>query len=314
VVSDKKRCTPDRPALRPLYPPSQITFTPDVVHAGLFQLPAFTRAAGKKYFAHVRTRLDMPIYNMAKLPTYFDSQASAAATLGIDISELRRAKAEGCPAFRSGRVYTAPLLAWFAEERQQREDLAPAKTVDGISDLGLLNDSEKEAELPKSHWDRKKARLDYERAVFRFDLEKEKYVETNEVSAAVGQMLVGFRTALNMLPATAARWLIGLRDFHQIKDKLQSEVDAVLNSLRRVEYLEKEPAEVIAKSLPFDAETEAVLENITLPGQDRGELYKLIGHIATRAITEFGRLTLSDLLQRQLPSEPLHNDIRLTGE
>jgi hypothetical protein len=107
----------------------------------------------------------MPTYNVAKLPTYFDSQASAAATLGIDISELRRAKAEGCPAFRSGRVYTAPLLAWFAEKRRQRAELTTAKTVDGISDPSLLNDSEKETELPKSHWDRKKARLDYERAV-----------------------------------------------------------------------------------------------------------------------------------------------------
>jgi hypothetical protein len=51
---------------------------------------------------------------MPKKPAYFDSQASAAATLKIDVSELREAKAEGCPAFRSGRVYTAPLLAWFA--------------------------------------------------------------------------------------------------------------------------------------------------------------------------------------------------------
>jgi hypothetical protein len=81
----------------------------------------------------------MPTHSMTKLPTYFDSQKSAAATLGIDISELRRAKAEGCTAFRSGRVYTAPLLASFAEERQRRADLAAAKTVDAISDPGLLN-------------------------------------------------------------------------------------------------------------------------------------------------------------------------------
>ena len=65
--------------------------------------------------------------------------------------------------------------------------------------------------------------------------------------------------------------------------------------------MKTEPGEVIAKSLPFDAETNSLLEKITLPGQDRDELYKLIGHVATRAITEFGRLTLSDLLQRQLP-------------
>jgi hypothetical protein len=174
---------------------------------------------------------------MLKLPAYFDSQAQAAATLKIDISELREAKAEGCPAFHSGRVYTKPLLAWLAEKRQQRADLAAAETAHGVLDPDLVDHSEKDSELPKSHWDRKRARLDYERALYRFEIEKEKYVELNEITVAVGQMLVGFRTAINMLPANAARWLAGLRDFHEIKDKLQSEVDAVLNSLGRCEYL-----------------------------------------------------------------------------
>ena len=92
----------------------------------------------------------MATWNMTNLPPYFDSQRSAAATLGIDIFELRKAKAEGCPAFRSGRVYTAPLLAWLAEKRQRRAELAAAKTVDGVSDLDLASSSEKDAELPKS--------------------------------------------------------------------------------------------------------------------------------------------------------------------
>lgn len=238
-----------------------------------------------------------------KLPPYFDSQAQAAATLKIDISELREAKAEGCPAFRSGRVYTGPLLAWLAEKRQRRADLAATETADGVSDPDLVDHSEKNAELPKSHWDRKKAQLDYEPALYRFEVEKEKYVELNEIMIAVGQMLVGFRTAINMLPANAARWLVGLRDFHQIKDKLQSEVDAVLNSLGRCDYLKTDTAGVIAKSLPFDAETDALLGKITWLGEDRAALYELIGRVATRAITEFGRLSLSDLLQRHLRVE-----------
>jgi hypothetical protein len=240
---------------------------------------------------------------MAKRPAYFDSQAQAAAILKIDISELREAKAEGCPAFRSGRVYTAPLLAWFAEKRQQRAELVAGKTPDCMLESGPADSFENEGKLPKSHWDRKKARLDYERALYRFEVEKEKYVELNEITVAVGQMLVGFRTAINMLPANAARWLVGLRDFHQIKDKLQSEVDVVLNSLGRCDYLKTDTTEVIAKSLPFDAETEALLGEITWLGEDRAALYELIGRVAARVITEFGRLSLSDLLQRQLPLE-----------
>jgi len=239
---------------------------------------------------------------MQKLPAYFDSQRQAAAILGIDISELRQAKAEGCPAFRSGRVYTAPLLAWFAEKRQRRAELAPAETADGMLNQHLVDHSRNDGEFPKSHWDRKKAQLDYERALYRFEVEKEKYVELNEITIAVGQMLVGFRTAINMLPANAARWLVGLRDFHQIKDKLQSELDVVLNSLGRGDYLKTDPVEVIAKCLPFDAETEALLRKITLFGQDRAALYELIGRVAARGIREFGRSCLSDLLQRRLPS------------
>ena len=179
------------------------------------------------------------------MPAYFDSQAQAAATLKIDLSDLREAKAEGCPAFRSGRVYTAPLLAWFAEKRRAR--LAAKETVDALLDSGLVDESEKDGELPKSHWDRKKAQLDYERALFRFEVEKEKYVELNEITIAVGQMLVGFRTALNMLPLNAARWLIWLKDFHAIKARLESEVDGVLHALGRGLYLEDVAPVVIEK-------------------------------------------------------------------
>ena len=56
---------------------------------------------------------------MPKQPAYFDSQASAAASLGIDIYEIREAKRAGCKAFRSGRVYPDILLAWFESRRER---------------------------------------------------------------------------------------------------------------------------------------------------------------------------------------------------
>ena len=51
-------------------------------------------------------------------PSYFDSQASAAAALNLDIYDLREAKREGCRAFKSGRVYRDELLNWFEEKRR----------------------------------------------------------------------------------------------------------------------------------------------------------------------------------------------------
>jgi hypothetical protein len=59
-----------------------------------------------------------------KQPAYFDSQAQAAAALNIDIYKLHDAKREGCPAFRSGRVYREELLDWFEEERLRKEAAA----------------------------------------------------------------------------------------------------------------------------------------------------------------------------------------------
>ena len=57
---------------------------------------------------------------MPKQPAYFDSQASAAAALNIDVNEIRDAKREGCPAFRSGRVYHDELLSWLEAKALQK--------------------------------------------------------------------------------------------------------------------------------------------------------------------------------------------------
>ena len=113
----------------------------------------------------------------------------------------------------------APLLAWFAE-RQRRAELAAAKTADE-SDVGVVDNPGKGRWAAQIALGSQEAQLDYERARYKFEVEKKSIFPTDEITAAVGQMLAGFRTALNMLPSSAARWLIGLRDFHAIKAKLR---------------------------------------------------------------------------------------------
>jgi hypothetical protein len=228
---------------------------------------------------------------MPRNVAYFDNQAAAAAVLKLDVYELREAKAAGCPAFRSGRIYRDELLPWLVEWRRQRAGQATSKSTVGMIDHDLGQQAREDNELPKSHWDRKKARLDYERALYKFEIEKEKYLPTDEITAAVGQMLAGFRTALNMLPSSAARWLIGLRDFHDIKAKLQTEVDAVLGALGRCEYLEDTTPKVVAKFFS-DRDT-----------QFRDELVRACDQV----FQEIGRESLSDLLHRSLPqcNEPI---------
>src|SRR5438477_11788074 len=61
------------------------------------------------HFAHILLEgLPMP-----KQPAYLDSHAAAATALNIEIDDIREAKREGCPAFRSGRVYGKELLSWL---------------------------------------------------------------------------------------------------------------------------------------------------------------------------------------------------------
>ena len=87
------------------------------------------------------------------------------------------------------------------------------------------------------------------------------------------------------LPSSAARWLIGLRDFHDIKAKLQTEVDAVLGALGRCEYLEDTAPKVVAK-LFSDRDA-----------QFRDELVRACEQV----FQEIGCESFSDLLQRSLP-------------
>ena len=222
---------------------------------------------------------------MPRKVAYFDTQAQAASVLKLDVYELREAKAAGCPAFRSGRIYAAELLPWLVEWRRQRAAQSKSKSTVGMTNNDPGQQAQEDDDLPKSHWDRKKARLDYERALYKFEVEKKKHVPLDEICAAVGQMLAGFRTALNMLPSSAARWLIGLRDFHAIKAKLQAEVDAVLGALGRGEYLGDIASRIVAR-LFSDRDA-----------RFRDELVQACNQV----FQEIGRESLSDLLQRSLP-------------
>ena len=88
-----------------------------------------------------------------------------------------------------------------------------------------------------------------------------------------------------MLPSSAARWLIGLRDFHDINAKLQAEVDAVLGALGRGEFLGDITSRVVVR-LFSDRDA-----------QFRDELVRACEQV----FQEIGRESLSDLLQRSLP-------------
>ena len=58
-------------------------------------------------------------------PVYFENQRQAASLLGLDEYDLKEWKADGCPAFKYGRIYHAELLEWIEAKAQK------AKPSDG---------------------------------------------------------------------------------------------------------------------------------------------------------------------------------------
>ena len=163
-----------------------------------------------------------------KIPVGVDSEGFApnldvlAEECGVDrktIDNARKRFARDAPKKRAdGRYPLAEYKQWLAKHDVRGRGINnPSNAID-------------DGQHPKAYWDCERARVDFERAVLSLEIEKSKHVELDEMCAALGQMLVGFRTAINMLPGSAARWLIGLKDFHQIKTKLENEVDSVLQA------------------------------------------------------------------------------------
>lgn len=84
----------------------------------------------------------------------FDSMAQAAGMLGLPLVVLRGAKSQGCPAFRSNRVFEEPLMEWLRTHKQSGDapaDMPQAKlavVLEQARKLKLAND-QREGSLVK---------------------------------------------------------------------------------------------------------------------------------------------------------------------
>lgn len=85
----------------------------------------------------------------------FDSLRSAAASLKLPLRVLKIAKQEGCPAFRSNRVYEAELLKWLEDNPDAigaaGNDPREEKLFEEIRKLRIANDA-KEGRLVERAW------------------------------------------------------------------------------------------------------------------------------------------------------------------
>lgn len=79
---------------------------------------------------------------------------AASAALSLPMSALRRAKSQGCPAFRSNRVHVAELREWLTAHplpTADTGDLRDQKLAQEVRRLRMAND-EKEVRLVARSW------------------------------------------------------------------------------------------------------------------------------------------------------------------
>ena len=108
------------------------------------------------------------------LTEYFDSQAQAASALGESLDTLREAKRQGCPAFRSGRVYRKELIGWLATHRQAS---------------GLADDP--------TRLRHRRLKVDTERAEWEFERQRDRHLPVSQFEKALAAMLTAFNTGLS---------------------------------------------------------------------------------------------------------------------
>jgi hypothetical protein len=253
-------------------------------HAGLFQLPQFARVAPKKRVP-TGNSVDSQRQNVNRTRSRGRPPKKEPPDFVNSWDELARrvGRSRRCLLNWRKRFKDDPKFPW---PRGDRHSVSAWLQWMKLRNLADAPDEGDDAENTKAFWDRQRARLEFERTTFSFAVEKGEYLPLAEIEAAVGQLLAGFRTALNIFPSSAARWIVGLKDVHAIKSKLQSEVDSVLQSLGRVAHVDDVTPTVLAKLFPD--------RDVAL---SRNELVRACDQV----FQEIGRQSLSDLLQRSLP-------------
>ena len=155
------------------------------------------------------------------LTEYFDIQAQAASALGESLDTLREAKRQGCPAFRSGRVYRKELIGWLATHRQAS---------------GLADDP--------TRLRHRRLKVDTERAEWEFERQRDRHLPVSQFEKALAAMLTAFNTGLSNFAGRVNPRLQGL-DFDARTEVLEDEIDILRRSLAQCDYLEEEPKPII---------------------------------------------------------------------
>jgi hypothetical protein len=123
-----------------------------------------------------------------------------------------------------------------------------------------------------------------------------KLLVATEIEIALGQLIAGVSVSLDHFAPGAARFVVGLRDIHDVQAKLQSEIDAVKQHINTARYMD-DCVDEVAQSFPFDPETEKIYKRVSFSGQDRAAFVELVRCATTAALRAIGQRALRSVDQ-----------------
>jgi len=115
----------------------------------------------------------------------------------------------------------------------------------------------------------------------------------SELEVPFGALLAALQNKLIQFPDVAARRVKGLREERECADVLRDEVDAILTDINAAEFCAETAVGEILRDLPFDAETERLLQIVSFAGQDHAALLQLVSRVATEVLRRLGSASIA---------------------
>jgi len=145
----------------------------------------------------------------------------------------------------------------------------------------------------QSEWTIAIAALDHRRKENAVRVQEGALLVAADLELPLGATFATIQTKLAQFPARTARYFVGLRDVAEIEERLRDEIDADLADLHAARFTAEDAVAAAVASVPFDAESEALLKVVTFDGQDRAALLQLVTAIATEALRRLGRSAIT---------------------
>jgi hypothetical protein len=159
--------------------------------------------------------------------------AAEAGTVGtwVELAEALNVTRRTLQNWRARLGKASPLPG--ADGRHRVTDWREA-----IAKLGLAADERIPSSERLQEAKARREELAVEKAEIALARQRGELLVAAELEVALGQLLVGLATALRHLPPSAARFVVGLKDVHQVTARLDEEVEAVLMRLEGVQWAE----------------------------------------------------------------------------